>query len=141
MLARDSSLQFVLSVADPCLEGDILQTIRQHKLESSICLSRDSRRSIAASDLVIVCSGTADLPNLLAGESTVVELRQTETNASRLIDEAWSLLIDSDRQIRTKEKLRPLKTQLGEKGVIEGAARKILEKVTRSVHPLELKNL
>jgi lipid-A-disaccharide synthase len=179
MVTRDSSLQFVLPVADPCLEGDILQMIRQHRLERSICLCRDSKRSIAASDLVILCSGTATLeaalmgvpmvilyrvsqitimvvrmlvrtrimdsetaglPNLLAGESIVVELRQAEANASRLTDEAWSLLTDSDKQIRAKEKLRPLKTLLGEGGVTERVAKKILEEVTRSFKPLELKN-
>jgi lipid-A-disaccharide synthase len=172
MAIWDSSLQFVLPVADPCLEGEIIQMIQQRRLEMTICLCRDSKRSIAASDLVILCSGTATLeaalmgvpmvilyrvsritimvvrmlvrarimdsetaglPNLLAGESTVVELRQTEANASRLIEEAWSLLTDRDRQIRTKEKLRLLKSQLGEEGVIERVARKILEEVTCSV--------
>jgi lipid-A-disaccharide synthase len=80
----------------------------------------------------ILDSETVGLPNLLAGESTVVELRQAEANASRLTDEAWSLLTDIDRQIQTKQKLRALRNQLGETGVMKRVAQRILEKATRS---------
>ena len=171
MAAKDSALQFVLPVADPFFQGDIVQMIGQRGLERLICLCHDSRRAFAASDMVMLSSGTATLeaammevpmiivyrvsritmavartllragildsetvglPNLLAGESTVVELRQAEANASRLTDEAWSLLTDIDRQIQTKQKLRALRNQLGETGVMKRVAQRILEKATRS---------
>ena len=71
-------------------------------------------------------SETAGLPNLLAGKSIVVELRQADATASKLTEEAWSLLTNNKGQTRMKEELRALSNRLGERGAIKRAAQAIL---------------
>ena len=75
MAARDPSLRFVLPVADPCLEESLARMIRHRRLEPSVFLNRDSRKSLAASDLVILCSGTATLEAALMKLPMVIVYR------------------------------------------------------------------
>ena len=75
MVTRDPSLRFVLPVADPCLEESITRMIRHRRLEQSVLLNRDSQKSLAASDLVILCSGTATLEAALMKLPMVIVYR------------------------------------------------------------------
>jgi lipid-A-disaccharide synthase len=173
MATRDPSLRFVLPVADPCLEEGLTRLIRHRRLEQSVFLNRDSQKSLAASDLVILCSGTATLeaalmklpmvivyrvsritimvvrllvmtklmdsetvglPNLLSGESMVVELRQADAHPSKVADAAWRLLTDEIEQSRPQNALQRLTTLLGPTGAMKRAAQAILER-SRGVAP------
>lgn len=72
---RDPSLQFVLPIADSCIESDIRERVRKQGLNGRIQFTRDSQKTIAACDLVIVCSGTATLEAALMGVPMVILYR------------------------------------------------------------------
>ena len=73
-------------------------------------------------------SKTAGLPNLLVGKKIVPEMIQSEALASRVADEAFNIIHDPAGQARMRRNLRSVKTQLGEKGVGERAARLIIDR-------------
>jgi lipid-A-disaccharide synthase len=75
MLTRDPSLQFILPVADPCFEPEIRRMLREHNLEPWIHLNHNSQTTIAASDLVMLSSGTATLEAALMGVPMVILYR------------------------------------------------------------------
>jgi lipid-A-disaccharide synthase len=75
LVEKDPLQQFVLPIADTCLEEDILQMIRDRGLERRVVLCHDSRMAMAASDLVMLCSGTATLEAALMGVPMVILYR------------------------------------------------------------------
>jgi lipid-A-disaccharide synthase len=82
--ASDPSCQFVLPIADPCFEPELLHMIRAHDLIPCIQLCRDSRLAMAASEVVLMSSGTATLEAALLGIPMVIFYR-----VSRL---TWSVV-------------------------------------------------
>jgi lipid-A-disaccharide synthase len=75
MLTSNASLQFILPVADPCFEAEILNMIRERCLEPWVHLNRNSQITMAASDLVMLSSGTATLEAALMGIPMVILYR------------------------------------------------------------------
>lgn len=75
MLIKHPSLQFMLPVADPCFEPEIRRMLRDHRLEPWIHLNHNSQKTIAASDLVMLSSGTATLEAALMGVPMVILYR------------------------------------------------------------------
>jgi lipid-A-disaccharide synthase len=79
MLARDLSIQFVLPVADPFFRERIKRAVEASGLRGSVATEYDSRRAMEASDVVIVCSGTATLEAALIGIPMVIIYRTSRT--------------------------------------------------------------
>jgi lipid-A-disaccharide synthase len=75
MLTRNPSLQLILPIADPCFEPEIRRMMREHSLEPWIHLNHNSHRTIAASDCVMLSSGTATLEAALMGVPMVILYR------------------------------------------------------------------
>jgi lipid-A-disaccharide synthase len=75
MSTRNASLQFLLPVADPCFEPEIRGMIRERGLEPWIHLNHNSQTTLAASDLVMLSSGTATLEAALMGVPMVILYR------------------------------------------------------------------
>jgi lipid-A-disaccharide synthase len=75
MLTMNPSLQLILPIADPCFEPEIRRMLREHGLEAWIQLNHNSQTTIAASDLVMLSSGTATLEAALMGVPMVILYR------------------------------------------------------------------
>jgi lipid-A-disaccharide synthase len=82
LASRDPSLQFVLPLADPCLEEEIIRMVRQRRLEGWIHLTRDSEMSLAAAELALLCSGTATLEAALMGIPMIILYRVSPVTIS-----------------------------------------------------------
>ena len=80
MVSRDSSLQFVLPVAEPGLRRRIERMVQGQGLGERVQIEHDSRTAMAASDLLIACSGTATLEAALMGIPMVIVYRTSGTN-------------------------------------------------------------
>lgn len=96
LLEKDPLLRFALPIADPCFEEDLLRMIRQRKLESRITLCRDSRGTIAASDLVLLSSGTATLEAALLGVPMVILYRVSHPTMAVVKLLVWTGIMDSE---------------------------------------------
>jgi lipid-A-disaccharide synthase len=75
MLTSDASIQFLLPIADPCFELEIQSMIRERGLEPCVHLNHNSQITMAASDLVMLSSGTATLEAALTGIPMVILCR------------------------------------------------------------------
>ena len=75
LIGRDPSLKFVLPVADPCLEPTVRRLVRHHGLEQRMVLGRNGHEAMTASDLLLLCSGTATLEAALLNRPMVVLYR------------------------------------------------------------------
>ena len=79
LLTRESSIQFVLPVADPYLRGTIERLVQASGLAGSVRIENDGRTAIEVSDVVIVCSGTATLEAALMGIPMIIIYRISRT--------------------------------------------------------------
>ena len=66
------------------------------------------------------------LVNLVAGERVATELMQDDLNGERLANELLSLL-DKERNVAMRNRLREVADQLGEGGASERAAQRVLD--------------
>jgi lipid-A-disaccharide synthase len=72
---RDPRLAFVLPVAEPRLEGEIVAAIAARGLGGRVALAAGSNLAMRASDLLLVASGTASLEATLLGVPMVILCR------------------------------------------------------------------
>jgi lipid-A-disaccharide synthase len=88
MIQTDPSIRFVLPMADPYFEKIIQAWICQVNLESWIRLTCNSREAMSASDLVILCSGTATLEATLMGLPMIIIYKVSRSSwlAVRMLD-------------------------------------------------------
>ncbi len=80
MIRTDPSIRFVLPIADPYFEKIIQDWIRQASLETCIRLTYNSREAMSASDLVILCSGTATLEAALMALPMIILYRVSRSS-------------------------------------------------------------
>jgi lipid-A-disaccharide synthase len=74
---------------------------------------------------------TFAMPNLLAGRRIVPELIQDDFTASRVAEDAVSLLLDVERRTRMREALREVRDQISATGASARAAAAVLEVASR----------
>ncbi len=67
LLSEDSGLRFVVAVALPEYETTLRRLLALEALEERVVLTADSRAAMRASDLLLLCSGTATLEATLVG--------------------------------------------------------------------------
>ena len=79
-----SDIRFVLPLADGRFEADLAGMIRRRGLQSRVRLCRNSRAAMQASELLIVCSGTATLEATLMGIPMVIVYRLSHTTLAIL---------------------------------------------------------
>jgi lipid-A-disaccharide synthase len=96
MLTKNPFLQFILPVADPSFEPEIRRMICEHRLESRINLNHNSQTTIAASDLVMLSSGTATLEAALMGVPMVILYRVSGLTLSVVRSLVRAGLMDSE---------------------------------------------
>lgn len=96
MLATDSSLQFVLPIADSYFQQIIVGMIRQRGLDDRIALCRDGRAAMAASEVVILCSGTATLEAALMGIPVLILYRLSHPSMAVVRMLVWTGIMDSE---------------------------------------------
>ncbi|MGB9665034.1 MAG: lipid-A-disaccharide synthase [Ignavibacteria bacterium] len=69
------------------------------------------------------------LANIVAGEEIVTELIQKDCNPQRIYREIKDILLDENKSIQLKEKLKRIRTLLGERGASQRAAKIILSEI------------
>jgi lipid-A-disaccharide synthase len=69
------------------------------------------------------------LANIVAGEKIVTELIQKDCNPQKIYDEVKEILFNETKKAQLKEKLKEIKSMLGEKGASRRAAQVILSEI------------
>jgi lipid-A-disaccharide synthase len=69
------------------------------------------------------------LANIVAGEKVVTELIQKDCNPDRIYSEIKEIIVNENRSFQLKDKLKRIKTLLGERGASQRAARIILSEI------------
>lgn len=80
--SADPSMRFVLPIAEPDHREYLAGQIEKHGLTAAVLLTDDNRMAMAASDLLLLASGTATLEAALMGIPMVIVYRVS----------AWSML-------------------------------------------------
>ena len=97
MLARDASLKFILPVADPSLADRLRGMVTSRALAGHVELLADSRSAMSASDVVLLCSGTATLEAALMGIPMVIVYRVSPLTRAVVRALLWTRVLTTER--------------------------------------------